>query len=148
VCNIFNTNPSGLYRSFDRPLHYMLQGDVGVTASEAHQHVLSHRMCQSAALLLHIATDSLLQLGYLCPSRVKMRKHDASFWCCLPGLDRVEAEGRQGSIHLAQEPPDKLRVASTRRLEMLQPLPGDGQLQHLMLCQLPLPRRQSSLLVP
>jgi hypothetical protein len=35
-----------------------------------------------------------------------------------------------------------------RRLEILQPLPGDGQLLHLPLRQLPLPCRQSSLLVP
>jgi hypothetical protein len=41
-----------------------------------------------------------------------------------------------------------LCITSTRRLEILQPLLGDGQLLHLPLRQLPLPCRQSGLLVP
>jgi hypothetical protein len=41
-----------------------------------------------------------------------------------------------------------LCITSMRRLEILQPLPGDGQLLHLPLRQLPLPCRRSSLLVP
>jgi hypothetical protein len=50
--NIFNTKPSGFRWFFDGLLH----------------HVLGHRLCQSAALLLQMAADSLLQLGYLCLS--------------------------------------------------------------------------------
>jgi hypothetical protein len=45
--NIFNADPGGFRRFFDE-----LQGDAGVTALEAHQHMLSLRMCQSVALLL------------------------------------------------------------------------------------------------
>jgi hypothetical protein len=45
--NIFNADPGGFRRFFDE-----LQGDAGVIALEAHQHMLSLRMCQSVALLL------------------------------------------------------------------------------------------------
>jgi hypothetical protein len=69
--SIFNADPGGFCRFFDGPLHHGLQGDVGVMASEAHQHVLGHCLCQSVALLLQTAANSLLQLGYLCLSRVK-----------------------------------------------------------------------------
>jgi hypothetical protein len=34
-----------LRRPFDEPLHRRLKGDAGVTAPEAHQHVVSHRLC-------------------------------------------------------------------------------------------------------
>jgi hypothetical protein len=50
--SILNAIPGGLHRSFDGPLHRRLQGDGGVTAPEAHQHVVSHRLCQSTAFLL------------------------------------------------------------------------------------------------
>jgi hypothetical protein len=59
VCNIFNTDLGGLRRPFDSPLHRRLQGDAGVTISEAHQHVVDHRMYQSMALLLQAAADTL-----------------------------------------------------------------------------------------
>jgi hypothetical protein len=131
--SIFIADPGGFRRFFHRPLHHGLQGDAGVTDPEAYQHVLGHCLCQSVALLLQKAADSLLHLGYLCLGRVKKREHDASFWCHVPGLDRAEAEGRQGSIRLAQEAPEMLRPASVRCLEILQPLPGDGQLLHLPL---------------
>jgi hypothetical protein len=105
--------------------------------------VLSHHLGQSAAFLLDTAADSILQLGYLCPGGIKERDHDAAFWGRVPGPDRAEAEGGLDGIRLAQEDPDTLCITSTRRLEILQPLPGDGQLLHLsLLC------RQSSLLVP
>jgi hypothetical protein len=60
TCSIFNTEPGGLRKSFNRLLHHRLQGDAGVTAPEAHQHVPSHRLCQSAALVLQTVADSLL----------------------------------------------------------------------------------------
>jgi hypothetical protein len=110
--------------------------------------VLSHRLCQSATLLLQSAVGSLFQLGYLSPDRVKKREHDASLWCCVPVPNRAKAKGRQNSIYLAQETSDTLRYSSTRCLEILQTLLGDGQLLHLSLCQLPLLHRQSGLLVP
>jgi hypothetical protein len=50
--SIFNADPGGLCRFFGWPLHHGLQGDAGVTAPKAHQHVLGHRLCQSVALLL------------------------------------------------------------------------------------------------
>jgi hypothetical protein len=110
--------------------------------------VLGHRLGQSAAFLLDTAADSILQLEYLCPGRIKERDHDATFWGNVPGPDRAEAEGGQDSIRLAQEAPDTLCLTSMRRLEILQPLPGDGQLLHLPLHQLQLPCYQSSLLIP
>jgi hypothetical protein len=76
---MFNAIPGGLRRPFNGPLHHKLQGDDGVTAPEAHQHVVSHRLCQSTAFLLQAAADSLLQLGYLPPDQVKKRKYDTSF---------------------------------------------------------------------
>jgi hypothetical protein len=60
VCNIFNAKTGGLRRLFDRPLYCELQGDAGVMAPEAHQHVVGHLLCQSTALLLQAAVDSLL----------------------------------------------------------------------------------------
>jgi hypothetical protein len=78
MCNIFNTDPGDLRRPFDRPLHRRIQGDAGVTAPEAHQHVVDHRLCQSMALLLQAAADNVLQLGYLPPGRVKKWEHGAS----------------------------------------------------------------------
>jgi hypothetical protein len=148
ACNIFNADPGSLRRPFHRPLHHRLQGDARVTAPEAHQHVVSHCLCQSATLLLQAAADSLLQLGYLPPGRVKKREHNACLWCHVPVLDRAEAEGCQSSIGLAQETPDALRFTSVRCLEIIYPLLGDGQLLHLLLHQLPLLRCQSGLLVP
>jgi hypothetical protein len=117
-------------------------------AAEAHQHVLSHRLGQSAAFLLDTAADSILQLGYLCPGIFEERDHDATFWGRVPGPDRAEAEGGQDGIRLAQEASDTLCITSMRRLEILQPLPSDGQLLHLPLRQLPLSCHQSGLLVP
>jgi hypothetical protein len=43
--NILNVVPDGLRRPFDGPLHHRLQGDAGVTAPEAHQHVVNHHLC-------------------------------------------------------------------------------------------------------
>jgi hypothetical protein len=94
ACNAFNADPGSLHRPFDRPLHRRLQGDAGVTALKSHQHLLSHHLCQSAALLLQVAADSLLQMGYLPPDRVKNREHDTSLWCPVPILDKAKAEGR------------------------------------------------------
>jgi hypothetical protein len=45
VGSILNAVPGSLRRPFDGPLHRRLQGDAGVTALEAHQHVVSHRLC-------------------------------------------------------------------------------------------------------
>jgi hypothetical protein len=84
--------------------------------------VLSHRLGQSAAFLLDAAADSILQLGYLCRGRIKEGDRAAS-------PDGAEAEGGQDGIRLAQEAPDTLCITSTSRLEILQPLPGDGQLK-------------------
>jgi hypothetical protein len=146
--SIFNANPGGFRRFFNGPLHHEIQGDAGVTALEANQHVLDHWLCQSMALHLQMAADSLLQSGYLCPGRVKQWEHGASFWCHVPGTDKPEAEGQQGGILLAQEATDTLCLTSVRSLEILQPLPGDSQLLHLLLHELSLPRHQASLLVP
>jgi hypothetical protein len=146
--SIFNADRGGFRRFFGGPLHHGLQGDVGITAAETHQHVLGHRLGQSVAFLLDTAADSILQLGYLCPGRIKERDHDAAFWGRVPSPDRAEAEGGQDNIRLAQEAPHTLCLTSTRRLEILQPLSGDGQVLHLPLHQLPLQCRQSSLLVP
>jgi hypothetical protein len=52
ACSIFNADPGGLCIPFDRPLHCRLQGDAGVMAPEAHQHVVGHCLCQSTTLLL------------------------------------------------------------------------------------------------
>jgi hypothetical protein len=48
--------------------------------------VVSHRLGQSTAFLLQAAAESLLQLGYLPPGRVKKRKYDAGFRCRVPSL--------------------------------------------------------------
>jgi hypothetical protein len=45
VGSILNAVSSSLRRPFDMPLHRRLQGDAGVTAPEAYQHVVSHRLC-------------------------------------------------------------------------------------------------------
>jgi hypothetical protein len=45
VGSILNAVPGSLRRPFDETLHHRLQGDAGVTASEAHQHMVSHRLC-------------------------------------------------------------------------------------------------------
>jgi hypothetical protein len=42
--SILNVVPGSLRRPLDGPLHHRLQGDGGGTASEAHQHVVSHRL--------------------------------------------------------------------------------------------------------
>jgi hypothetical protein len=42
---ILNAVPGSLRRPFDGTLHRRLQGDAGVTASKAHQHMVSHRLC-------------------------------------------------------------------------------------------------------
>jgi hypothetical protein len=42
---ILNAVPGSLRRSFDGSLHRRLQGDAGVTAPEAYQHVVNHRLC-------------------------------------------------------------------------------------------------------
>jgi hypothetical protein len=77
--NIFNACHGGFRRFFGGPLHHGLQGDVGIAAAETQQHVLGHRLGQSTAFLLDTAADSILQLGYLCPGRIKERDHDAAF---------------------------------------------------------------------
>jgi hypothetical protein len=146
--SVLNAVPDGLRRPFDGPLHHRLQGDGGVTTSEAHQHVVSHRLCQSVTFLLQAAADSLLQPGYLPPGRIKKGKYDVGIRSRVPSSDRVEAEGCQSSICLTQEAPDTLPVASLGGLEVLQSLSGDGQLLHLVLRQLPLPGSQPGLLVP
>jgi hypothetical protein len=87
-------------------------------------------------------------MGYLCRGRIKEGDHDAIFGGRAAGPDGAEAEGGQDGIRLAQEALDTLCITSTSRLEILQPLPGDGELLHLPLRQLPLPRCQSGLLVP
>jgi hypothetical protein len=61
----------------------------------------------------------------------------------VPSPDRVEAKGCQSSVCLAQEAPDTLSVTSSGGPEVFQALLGDDQLLHL-----PLPGRQSGLLVP
>jgi hypothetical protein len=43
--SILNVVTGRIRRPFDGPLHRRLQGDAGVTAPEAHQHVVSHRLC-------------------------------------------------------------------------------------------------------
>jgi hypothetical protein len=77
--NVFNTGRGGFRRFFGGPLRHRLQGDGWITAAEAHQHVLGHRLGQSAAFLLDAAADSILQLGYLCPGRIKEGDRDATF---------------------------------------------------------------------
>jgi hypothetical protein len=129
-------------------LHHGLQGDGWIAATEAHQHVLGHRLGQSVAFLLDAAADNILQLIYLCRGRIKEGDRDATFWGRAAGPDGTEAKRGQDGIRLAQEALDTLCITSTRRLEILQPLPGDGQLLHLPLHQLSLPCRQSGLLVP
>jgi hypothetical protein len=95
-----------------------------------------------------VAADSLLRLGYFPPCRVQKGKYNADFRCRVPSPDRVEAKGRQSSVSLAQEALDTLSFASSGGPEVIQALLGDDQLMHLPLCQLPLPGRQSGLLVP
>jgi hypothetical protein len=68
VCSVFNAGRGGFRRFFSRPLHHGLQGDVWIAAAEAHQHVLSHRLGQSAAFLLDTAADSILQLDIFAPA--------------------------------------------------------------------------------
>jgi hypothetical protein len=45
VGSILNAVPGSLRRPFDGPLHRRLQGDAGVTAPKAHQHMVSHHLC-------------------------------------------------------------------------------------------------------
>jgi hypothetical protein len=59
------------------------------------------------------------ELGYLPSGRVKTWELDTSFWCRVPSLDRVETEGRQSSVYLAQEAPDVLCFYSSGGLEVL-----------------------------
>jgi hypothetical protein len=146
--SFLNTVPDSLHRPFDRPLHHRLQGDAGVTAPEAHQHVVSHCLCYNTAFLLQEAVDNLLQLRYFPPCRVQKGKYDAGFRCRVPSPDRVEAKGHQSSVCLAQEAPDTLSVTSSGDPKVFQALLGDDHLLHLPLHQLPLPGRQLSLLVP
>jgi hypothetical protein len=101
VCSILNTIPNGLRKPFNGTLHCSLQGDAGVTALEAHEHVVGHCLCQGMTLLLQVATNGLFQLGYLPPGRVKKREHETSFWCHVPSPDRAEADGHQSSVRLA-----------------------------------------------
>jgi hypothetical protein len=68
VGSIHNVIPSGLRKTFKGPLHRRLQGGTGITAPEAHEHVVGHRLCQGTALLLQAAANGLFQLGYLSPS--------------------------------------------------------------------------------
>jgi hypothetical protein len=147
ACSIPNVVPGTLCKPFDGPLHRRLQGDTGVLTPEAHEHVVDHRLCQGAALLLQATTNGLFQLGYLPPHRVKKWEHDASLCCHVPSPDRAEAEGCQSGVCLAQEAPDVLSISNSGGLEVLQPLLGDDQLLHLPLHQLPLPGCQSGLLV-
>jgi hypothetical protein len=146
--SVFNAGRGGSRGFFDGPSHHGLQRDGWIAAAEPHQHVLSHRLGQSATFLLDAAADSILQVGYLCHGRIKEGDRDAICGGRAAGPDGAEAEGGQDSICLAQEAPDTLCITSTSCLEILQPLPGDGQLLHLLLHQLSLPRRQSGLLVP
>jgi hypothetical protein len=95
------------------------------------------------AFLLQAAADSLLQQGYFPPCRVKKGKYDADFRCRDPSPDRAEVKGRQSNVCLSQEAPDTMFVASSGGPEVFQALLGDDQLLHL-----PLPGRQSGLLVP
>jgi hypothetical protein len=81
--------------------------------------VVGHCLCQSTALLLQAAANSLLQLGYLPPDRVKKRENDASLWCCVPIPDKAEAEGCQSSVCLAQETLDAMHFPISRCLEIL-----------------------------
>jgi hypothetical protein len=92
VCSVFNAGRGGFCRFFGGPLHHGLQGDGWIVAAEAHQHVLGHRLGQSAAFLLDAAADSILQLGYLCRGRVKEGDRGATFWSCTAGPDGAEAE--------------------------------------------------------
>jgi hypothetical protein len=90
--SVFNAGRGGFHRFFGGPLHHGLQGDGWITAVEAHQHVLGHRLGQSTAFLLDAAADSILQLGYLCRGRVKEGDRSATFWGRAAGLDGAEAE--------------------------------------------------------
>jgi hypothetical protein len=83
--------------------------------------------------LLQKAADSLLQLGYFLPCRVKKGKYDAGFRCRVPSPDRVEAKGHQSSVCLAQEALDTLFVASSGGPEVFQSVLGHDQLLHLHL---------------
>jgi hypothetical protein len=99
--SVFNTGRSGSRRFFGGPLHHGLQGDGWIAAAEAHQHVLGHRLGQSAAFLLDAAADSILQMGYLCRGRIKEGDRDAIFGGHAAGPDGAEAEGGQDGIRLA-----------------------------------------------
>jgi hypothetical protein len=59
ACSILNAIPGGLRKPFDGPLHHRLQGDVRVATPEAHEHVVSHCLCQSTTLLLKAVANDL-----------------------------------------------------------------------------------------
>jgi hypothetical protein len=111
--SVFNAGRGGSHRFFGGPLHHGLQGDGWIAAAEAHQHVLGHRLGQSAAFLFDAAADSILQMGYLCRDRIKEGDRDAIFGGRAAGPDRAEAEGGWDGIRLAQEALDTLCITST-----------------------------------
>jgi hypothetical protein len=100
--------------------------------------MLSH----GAAFLLQLATDDLLQLQHLGPSRVKQRECGADLFHWILGVEGAEVEGHQHSFGLAKKVPDSLRLACPSCLELLQLFVSAGQLLDLPFHQPLLPDHQ------
>jgi hypothetical protein len=140
--DVLDTSLGSLHNLLSGPLHDRFKGDPGVPAPETHQHELHNCLHQDTTLHLESVTDGVLQLGHLDPSRVKKMKHGILLLHRDPRTKGTEAEGHQGSLNLAQEVPDSLRVSYLRCLEILQPLLSGSQLLHLPLRLPPLLVRQ------
>jgi hypothetical protein len=124
---LLNTGLGSLLHLRDGPFRHWLKGDLGVLAPEAYQHILR----QGTTHCLQLATDDLLQLQHLGPSRVKQWKCGADLFHRIPGVEGTKAEGHQRSFSLAQKVLDHLCLTCPGCLELLQPSASDGQLLEL-----------------
>jgi hypothetical protein len=84
-----------------RALRDWLQGNLGVPAVEAQQHVLWYCLSQGSVPLLQSATDNLPQLRHLGTSRVKEWKHGINLLRREPRAEGIEAKGHQGGLGMA-----------------------------------------------
>jgi hypothetical protein len=76
-----------------RALCHWLQGNLGVLAVEAQQHVLWYCLSQGSAFFLQSAADNLLQPRHLGSSRVKKRNYDINLLCREPRAEGAEDKG-------------------------------------------------------
>jgi hypothetical protein len=89
---ILVAGPSCFFGLCVRAMRHWLQGDLGVSATEAQHHVLCYCLSQGTTLLLQSAADDL-HLGHLGPSGVKKWKHGIDLLCREPRANGAEAKG-------------------------------------------------------